>query len=195
MTGSSDVVVRATIENLEYQEYVEENEKEKYRAHLFKIADMRLRVDCCLKGTTDNTIRFTMRVVSSNKMLDDWHSEKTALYWFLIQSAPDKNGIAKLLPRHEDGGRTYSTVHPPSVPREKPPILLLRCKDWEPIKTDSELEHIVVEYALKYGHKRDAGKKLFISKETAAKTNMYGCVFNDIMVPSDFQIENMENVP
>ena len=195
MTGSSDLVVRATIVDLEYRKYVPKTEGEKETAHLYKVADILLHVDRCLRGSTDSSIRLTERIVATNERLDDWRKGKTSVFWFLVQAKPDGNGITHFTYRQEDGGRTFSAVHPPEIARDKPPILLLDLDGWQPITSSEGLEENIMNYSRKQGATRDGGKSLPITRDIARQTNMYGVKNNELMVPTKFPTGEPKNSP
>ena len=142
MTGSSDLVVRATIVEL------------KYRKHDPKIdkgtadwAQMLLRVDRCLKGSTDNSIRLSKPVRAPHSRLEAWHKEGTSVFWFLNQSKPNEAGISNFKLRTEKGRSIYATVEPPETKKEHPTILLLDAVDWQPLATSEKLEQNIIKHA------------------------------------------------
>ena len=184
LAGTSDLIVRATILDLQTKDYVPKNREEERSASNFRTVRVILNVTRCLKGTTDQSIRFQITQAVGDTRLTKWKQSKTELFWFFDVAARDKNGITKILPRSEFE-LWKSVVEPPNMMAKRPPIRLLDIH-LQPLTTEKIVQDSIVQFVEQFGNEKIEGTSISVSREIAERSGM-AQASNRVLLPSNYK--------
>jgi hypothetical protein len=184
LAATSDLAVRASILDITVNKYVPKNRDEERSASNFRTVTVLLNVTCCLKGTTDESIRFQITQRVGDERLAKWKESATKLFWFFETVAANENGITRIVPR-SDHELWKSVVEPPNLSAERPPIMLLNV-DLQPLTTEKEVQQSISQFVKRFGNTRIKGTSLPISHEIAGRSGMFQAV-NKVLLPSNYK--------